>query len=349
MADNGTLHNPKLYRSYADAKATDFECALYECKNAEDIPGYIKQITSQVTLECYYRPGNEKHVYVETGDWDRILAEFVGMIIITIIGGLFDLVVAIPFLGLIVMICKWCIFDPLLERLSCRKCRKSPSAPRPVLDLPHSLETNNLYLVKQFTKYSAQKINKKIHYKLQWTYPLHIAAEKGHLEIAEYLLSAGANISTNTRNDMTPLHLACKNGEVDMMNLLIKHGCLGIYNSNHSDEPIIIKLLEKGYLDSAKLLLDAGYPLHKLAIQITNALPRIHNAAALSFIMNELEKPASLQSICRTTIRTSLGKNKIQGKLGQLSISNGGMLPEIIVKFLKLESMQTVFSLESEQ
>ncbi len=148
---------------------------------------------------------------------------------------------------------------------------------------------------------------------------------------------------------MTPLHLACKNGNVDMMNLLIKHGCLGTYNSTHNDEPIIITLLEKGYMDSAKLLLDAGYPLHKQSQQITSLLPRIQDAQALSFIINELENSASLQSICRTTIRRSLGKNKIQGKLGQLSISNGGMLPEVIVKFLKLESVQTVFTLENEQ
>ncbi len=82
MADNGTLHNPMLYRSYADAKKTDFECMLYECENAEDIPGYIERLIERVTLECYYRPGNEEHVYIETGDWEQIRAEFIGMIFI---------------------------------------------------------------------------------------------------------------------------------------------------------------------------------------------------------------------------------------------------------------------------
>ena len=112
MEVNGTLHYPELFRSFADAKTTDFECALYECKNAEDIPGYIKSLTDKKTVACYYRPGNQKQVYIETGDWDWILAEFIGMIFITIIGGLFDLAVAIVIIGTIVWLCYMLICKP---------------------------------------------------------------------------------------------------------------------------------------------------------------------------------------------------------------------------------------------
>ena len=344
MADNGTFHNPMLYRSYADAKKTDFECMLYECKNAEDIPGYIERLIERVTLDCYYRPGNEEHVYIETGDWEQIRAEFIGMIFITVIGGLFDLVIAIPILVFTIGGIFMCIRE-IFKNTHCNcKCRKPHPEPRQILDLPHALANNDLSLVKKLTKYDEKKVSKKIHYKLQWTYPLHIAATNGDLRIAEYLLCVGTSISTNTQNDKTPLHLACKNGNVEMMNLLIKHGCLGIYNLSPGDQPVIINLLEKGEINSAQLLVEAGYPLHKQTQKITSLLPRIQNAEALSFIITELENPAPLQRICRTIIRKLMGNRKIQGKLETLSVSKRGMLPEILVKFLKLESTLPISS-----
>ena len=92
---DGTFHTAQLYHSYADAKATDFECALYECRTARNIPGYVKDLEQRTSVKCYYRPGNEKHVYIETGDWTRILTEFIILIIFTVIGGIFDLVIIV--------------------------------------------------------------------------------------------------------------------------------------------------------------------------------------------------------------------------------------------------------------
>ena len=306
-----------------------------------------------MSVECYYRPGNEKHVYVETGNWDKILAEFIGMIFVVIVGGLFDLVAVILIFGCTGWVLYLFICKPIHEAYcmcnSCRRCKESAETPQPVRNLAYALESNNLSMVRKLTKGNEKEINKKIKYKSQWTYPIYIATEKGHFRIVEYLLSAGAYISTNTRNDKTLLHLACRTGNVDMMNLLIKHGCLGLYSPTHNSEPIIVKILEKGYMDSAELLVDAGYPMYKHARQITNFLPRIHDAAALSFLITALENPSSLQCACRARIRTSLGNKRIQGKLDSLSVSNGGILPEVIVKFLKLESMQTVFSVDNDR
>jgi Ankyrin repeats (many copies) len=46
-----------------------------------------------------------------------------------------------------------------------------------------------------------------------WT-PLHEASNHGHLEIAEWLIRAGANVNARGLEDETPLHDATRNGHV---------------------------------------------------------------------------------------------------------------------------------------
>ncbi len=109
---NGTVHTPQLYRSYTDAKVTDYECALYECKTAGNIPGCIKELEGRLNIECYYRLGNERHVYIETVDGTRILTQFIIVIILTVIGGIFDLFFIVLFLLVLLPLC----FCPSVHR-----------------------------------------------------------------------------------------------------------------------------------------------------------------------------------------------------------------------------------------
>ena len=109
----GILYHPQLYRSYADAKTTDFDCALYECKHAVNIPGYIKRIEARASVHCYYRPGNDNYAYIETRAQEWSQAEFIGMIFVTIIGGLFDLAIVISFLAWLGYIF---IYGPIIKR-----------------------------------------------------------------------------------------------------------------------------------------------------------------------------------------------------------------------------------------
>ncbi len=54
---------------------------------------------------------------------------------------------------------------------------------------------------------------------------LHWAAEAGHAEIAQILLSAGADAESVTRlGDYTPLHLAARNGHADVVTALLTGG-----------------------------------------------------------------------------------------------------------------------------
>jgi len=54
--------------------------------------------------------------------------------------------------------------------------------------------------------------------------PLHYAAEFGRFEIAELLLSAGADGNARNERHVTPLHLAASTGNVEMLKLLLVEG-----------------------------------------------------------------------------------------------------------------------------
>ncbi len=54
---------------------------------------------------------------------------------------------------------------------------------------------------------------------------LHWAAERGHGEVAEVVLAAGANPEALTRlGDYTPLHIAARNGSADVARALLRAG-----------------------------------------------------------------------------------------------------------------------------
>ncbi|KAM3178881.1 hypothetical protein ACTXT7_001711 [Hymenolepis weldensis] len=54
--------------------------------------------------------------------------------------------------------------------------------------------------------------------------PLHLAAGYNNLEVAEFLLAAGADVNAQDKGGLIPLHNASSYGHVDVAALLIRHG-----------------------------------------------------------------------------------------------------------------------------
>src|SRR5690242_2899068 len=53
---------------------------------------------------------------------------------------------------------------------------------------------------------------------------LHWAAQRNNLDIADLLITAGANAKAATRYNITPLFLACTNGNAALIERLLKAG-----------------------------------------------------------------------------------------------------------------------------
>ena len=56
-----------------------------------------------------------------------------------------------------------------------------------------------------------------------WT-PLHLSAQKGHLEVARALIEAGADVNAKKNDGWTPLHWSAQKGHLEVARALIKAG-----------------------------------------------------------------------------------------------------------------------------
>ncbi len=54
--------------------------------------------------------------------------------------------------------------------------------------------------------------------------PIHIACEKGSLEIVKFLLAMGETVDAKNNDKKTPLHLACLYGRLEIIKFLVENG-----------------------------------------------------------------------------------------------------------------------------
>ncbi len=89
------------------------------------------------------------------------------------------------------------------------------------LEFTNAITEGDLKGVKKFVEADPKNVNEK---SFAWT-PLQMAANKGQVEVAKYLLSKGADINyAHPLSKNTAFHLAAFGGFRDMLTLLAKSG-----------------------------------------------------------------------------------------------------------------------------
>ena len=90
------------------------------------------------------------------------------------------------------------------------------------------------------------------------TTALHWAVERDDLELTDLLLRAGARVTVQTREGVTPLRLAAINGNAAMIDRLIKSGADPGAPLTSSGDTALMMAARTGTADALRVLLEAG-------------------------------------------------------------------------------------------
>ncbi|CAC5389194.1 unnamed protein product [Mytilus coruscus] len=182
--------------------------------------------------------------------------------------------------------------------------------------------------------------------------PLHIASMAGDLETVKLLFTAGADLRLRTQQGLTALHLAMEMNRYHVVEYFLTKGA-NILRKPHSDNSLksIASVFERKNIETVEVLLRycPNLPLHHypglsdifsengklLKLLFLSGIktmpgvltiPRLHpfyvQDKDLSQWLKDYQKnPTSLKSLCRTSIRRSLG-NTLLYKINSLVLPN---------------------------
>jgi ankyrin repeat protein len=90
------------------------------------------------------------------------------------------------------------------------------------------------------------------------TTALHWAVERDDVELAELLLTAGARVSTRTREGVMPLQLAAINGSASMVDRLLKAGADANGSLTPAGDTAVMMAARTGAIGAIRVLVEAG-------------------------------------------------------------------------------------------
>jgi len=88
-------------------------------------------------------------------------------------------------------------------------------------------------------------------------YPIHRAAEAGHIAMLEYLLSQGTDINAPVRHGSQPIHYAAEGGHIAMVEYLLSQGADINASDRHGRQPIHYAA-QRGHIPMLEYLLGQG-------------------------------------------------------------------------------------------
>jgi ankyrin repeat protein len=87
--------------------------------------------------------------------------------------------------------------------------------------------------------------------------PLHVAVEKGHIEVAKYLLVNDADVNARTQQGQTPLFMGAASAEAELVELLVENGA-EIDPVDQQGVTPLSTAARNGHVPAVRLLLSKG-------------------------------------------------------------------------------------------
>lgn len=122
---------------------------------------------------------------------------------------------------------------------------------------------------------------------------LHFAVINGHQEMAEMLISKGADVNAKDSDGNTPLHLAAAGGNPDMCKMLIERGAQ-INAKNLEGRTPLDLAAAGGHKQTAEFLISFGAaikPLNQSDIQNKNYIPKTSKIDGRGRIIDKIDYP----------------------------------------------------------
>ena len=91
--------------------------------------------------------------------------------------------------------------------------------------------------------------------------PLHIAADRGHVEVIRFLASEGADVSSINNIGTTPLEGAICFKHIDAVRVLVDECGVGVNSKNRQGETALHRAALMGQVEIVKFLIDRGADL----------------------------------------------------------------------------------------
>ena len=92
--------------------------------------------------------------------------------------------------------------------------------------------------------------------------PLMESAQEGHIELTKYLLQNGADVNAQSGTGDTALTYACENGHTDVSDLLLKYNAVLEHESEGGRTPLM-KAARAGHLCTVQFLISKGADVNR--------------------------------------------------------------------------------------